>query len=85
MPYLYVDTFDTLNEGGFVSETECQRLLRDSRVAAPHREKIWSIVSGSGEVSRLGRNEFNVFLALIGLDPHYSGNLGLAPSHSWNP
>lgn len=61
VPELYIDTFDELQRGGKVQDAK--QLLRDSGIEAADQDKILSIV-GSGE---LGRGEFNVLLALIGL------------------
>ncbi|KAK5704018.1 Sorting nexin mvp1 [Elasticomyces elasticus] len=65
VPEVYVDTFDALQSNGSVSEGVCRSLLRDT---VPRAEsKIWTIVSSNGQTQDLGRNEFNVLLALIGL------------------
>jgi len=67
VPDLYVDTFDGLQSGGTVSAQECRRLLGGCQVSSGDQEKIWNIVSSNGQASSLGRSEFNVLLALIGL------------------
>ncbi|KAK5122127.1 hypothetical protein LTR85_004373 [Meristemomyces frigidus] len=67
VPDLYVDTFDSLQSGGRSGAQECQRLLGESKISRGDQDKIWSIVSSNGESSSLGRNEFSVLLALIGL------------------
>ena len=67
VPDLYIDTFDSLQSGGSISAHECRKLLSESRLSSGDQEKIWSIVSGSGQASSVGRGEFNVLLALIGL------------------
>lgn len=64
VPDLYIDTFDRLQVGGFVSSREAKKLLEESGVGGPEREKIWSIV---GQEERLGRGELSVLIALIGL------------------
>ncbi|KAI7234486.1 sorting nexin Mvp1 [Hortaea werneckii] len=67
VPDVYVDTFDNLQASGRVDEQECKRLLADSHIAQGDQERIWSTVSGDGESSSIGRSEFNVLVALIGL------------------
>ncbi|KAF7197922.1 Sorting nexin mvp1 [Pseudocercospora fuligena] len=67
VPDLYIDTFDTLQTAGNVKRDDCERLLKDSGISSADQYKIWSIVSSGGDIEQLGRNEFNVFLALIGL------------------
>ncbi|CAK4030076.1 Sorting nexin mvp1 [Lecanosticta acicola] len=64
VPDLYIDTFDRLQVGGFVSTREAKKLVDESGVGAPEREKIWSLV---GQDDRLTRGEVNVLIALIGL------------------
>ncbi|KAK4554368.1 Sorting nexin mvp1 [Recurvomyces mirabilis] len=65
VPDSYIDAFDSLQSGGHVSSHECRRVLGE--VVPAQKEKIWNIVSGNGQAQELGRNEFNVLLALIGL------------------
>jgi len=67
VPELYIDTFDSLQSSGQVKASEARELLSDSGIGAPESKKIWSIVSSKSEVNSLGRGEFNVLLALIGL------------------
>ena len=67
VPDFYIDTFDTLQTAASIKREDCYRLLKDSAISAADQSKIWSIVSGGGDSQQLGRNEFNVFLALIGL------------------
>ncbi|GIZ46415.1 hypothetical protein CKM354_000954100 [Cercospora kikuchii] len=67
VPDLYIDAFDELQTGGHVSSEAAKQLLHDCPVPDADRDSIWNIVSSNGETSRLGRGEFNVLLALIGL------------------
>ncbi|TKA29214.1 hypothetical protein B0A50_03724 [Salinomyces thailandicus] len=67
VPDGYVDVFDRLQAGGGkVEAAECQKLLGEAGIAQGDREQAWRIVSGEGS-SDLGRGEFNVLLALVGL------------------
>ncbi|KAK4541015.1 hypothetical protein LTR36_008384 [Oleoguttula mirabilis] len=67
VPDLYVDTFDSMQSGGRIEAQACQRLLGESGISRGDQDKIWRIVSSNGESSSLGRGEFSVLLALIGL------------------
>ncbi|KAK5136914.1 hypothetical protein LTR08_001421 [Meristemomyces frigidus] len=67
VPDMYVDTWDSSQSGGSVNAQECQRLLGGSDISQGDQERIWNIVSSRGESNSLGRGEFNVLLALIGL------------------
>ncbi|KAH7139144.1 sorting nexin-like protein mvp1 [Dendryphion nanum] len=73
VPDSYIDAFDTLlASGGAVGNgigTEsAKRLLADSGIAQEQQSKILEIVSQPGQESAgLGRGEFNVLFALIGL------------------
>lgn len=64
VPESYIDAFDALQQGGSVSRAECEGLVRDCGIDSADREKILQIV-GAGE--KLGRGEFNVLVALVGL------------------
>lgn len=67
VPDLYIDTFDRLQTGSTVPSADCQQLLKESGLSTGDERKIWNIVSNHGETSTLGRGEFNVLLALVGL------------------
>ena len=67
VPDLYIDTFDSWQAGGTVTAADARQLLRDSGVSSNAQDTIWAIITGRGELSSLGRSEFNVLLALIGL------------------
>lgn len=73
VPENYIDAFDTLvnvrgRSGAGISGTEAKRVLESTNLSSNEQTKILSlVVGGKGEHSSLGRNEFNVLLALIGL------------------
>jgi sorting nexin-8 len=67
VPDLYIDTFDNLQRSGVVIEGDVKRLLRESGIGSGDQDKIWNTVSSHGQSNTLGRPEFNVLLALIGL------------------
>ena len=72
VPESYTDAFDTLLdagykvEGGKVGMAGTKKLFEGSGVDATTQERILKLVTG-GQESAMGRNEFNVLLALIGL------------------
>lgn len=66
VPDAYVDAFDALSEGsGGVDPAQIRGLLASGSVGAAEQAKIIEMIGSSGEP--LGRSEFNVLLALIGL------------------
>lgn len=67
VPEAYIDRFDAMQAAGNVSGSEARRLLEQSGISGSAQQTVWEIVSGKGELSRLGRGEFNVLLALVGL------------------
>jgi sorting nexin-8 len=71
VPDFYIDTFDkTLSEdgsGGNISAAGVTKVLSAGSLGADEQSRIMSILSSGGQPSDLGRNEFNVLLALIGL------------------
>lgn len=71
-PDSYIETFDSVvredGSGGKVSPGGLMRVLAAAKLDADAQAKIMSIIApGGGEEVTLGRNEFNVFLGLIGL------------------
>lgn len=69
VPDSYIDIYDSLTKegaGGKMSSEEVGRVLSAGGVNADQANKIMSIVAPNGG-AELTRNEFNVFLALIGL------------------
>ena len=72
VPESYTDAFDTLLEAGYKAEggkvgvAGTKRLFEGSGVDATTQDRILKLVTG-GQESAMGRNEFNVLLALIGL------------------
>lgn len=67
VPDSYIDTFDSLQSSGNVSVSDARQMLRDCRISDGTQNTIWNLVSSPGESSALGRGEFNVMLALVGL------------------
>ena len=67
VPDLYVDTFDGLQRGGFVDAGDARSFLGRCAIGSGKEEKVWEIVSNRGESTRLGRGEWSVLLALVGL------------------
>lgn len=74
VPESYVDTYDALladgnRFGGGLSLSGLRKLLSDSDLGADVQGKILDIVVPNGQDSEngVGRGEFNVLLALIGL------------------
>lgn len=71
-PDSYIETFDSVvredGSAGKVSPGGLMRVLAAAKLNADAQAKIMSIIApGGGEEITLGRNEFNVFLGLIGL------------------
>lgn len=66
VPESYIDTFDDLMKDGKINPDDVGRVLSAGGVNADQANKIMSIVAPNGG-AELGRNEFNVFLALVGL------------------
>ncbi|KAL8717867.1 MAG: hypothetical protein Q9225_004936 [Loekoesia sp. 1 TL-2023] len=74
VPESYVDAFDIIHESGYgdgassITLAGARKIFEESGVDADEQDKIINIVTGGQEPSgRLGRNEFNVLVALIGL------------------
>ncbi|KAA8618898.1 AlaDh-PNT-C domain-containing protein [Pyrenophora tritici-repentis] len=72
VPDSYIDAFDALLEAGNgagngVSVDGVKKLLADSDIPAHAQNKILETVLPPGGAAELGRNEFNVVFALIGL------------------
>lgn len=74
VPESYIDAYDlVLNEGdrvgGVVGLTSVREILSSSGLSASDQAKIFNlVVSGDGDSANgLGRGQFNVLLALIGL------------------
>jgi sorting nexin-8 len=72
VPDSYIDVFDNVvrggdSVGGKISAAGVTRVLSAGRLGADEQSRIMSLISSSGQLSDLSRNEFNVLLALIGL------------------
>jgi sorting nexin-8 len=73
VPESYIDAFDAvLNDGeragANVSSGGIQKLLQGSNISPAEQTRLWTIVTPGGNYSAgLGRSQFNVLLALIGL------------------
>ena len=72
VPESYIDAFDALREtsykaeGGQIGTAGARKLLEGCGLDASGQDKILKLVTG-GQDTGLGRSEFNVLLALIGL------------------
>ncbi|KAF2863215.1 sorting nexin mvp1 [Piedraia hortae CBS 480.64] len=67
IPDAYIDRFDQLQTNGSVPAEDCRKLLEDCSLELQQEERVWKLLSDNGNVPTLGRSEFNVLLALIGL------------------
>jgi sorting nexin-8 len=72
VPDNYIDLFDNVvnggdSVGGKISAAGVTRVLSAGKLGADEQSRIMSLISSSGQLSDLSRNEFNVLLALIGL------------------
>ena len=72
VPESYIDAFDALREtnykaeGGQIRIAGAQKLFEGIGLDTSEQDRILKLVTG-GQGTGLGRNEFNVLLALIGL------------------
>jgi sorting nexin-8 len=72
VPDTYIDLFDIVlssgdNDGGKISSSGVTKVLSAGSLSADDQTKIMNIIASGGHLLSLGRNEFNVLLALIGL------------------
>ena len=72
VPESYIDAFDTIldsrhRSGSGISLEGVKTVLASSEIGSGEQEGILKLVTSSGNESELGRSEFNVLLALIGL------------------
>ena len=76
VPESYIDAYDVLGDSGYkvdggrVGSAGAKKLFEGSGLDAAEQGRILELVSGEEETS-LGRNEFNVLLALIGLSQEH--------------
>lgn len=72
VPESYIDAFDSLREteyraeNGKIKVSGARKVFEGSGIDATEQDRIVKLVSG-GQENPLGRSEFNVLLALIGL------------------
>ena len=72
VPESYIDAFDALREtnykaeGGQIDIVGVRKVFEGCGLGASEQDRILKLVTG-GQQSGIGRNEFNVLLALIGL------------------
>lgn len=72
VPESYIDTFDNMlkagdDAGGKVNPAGVAKVLSAAMLSADDQSRIMNIIAPTGRLTDLGRNEFNVLLALIGL------------------
>lgn len=71
VPDGYIETFDSAvsedGEAGKVTLSGVAKTLAAARLSADHQARIMGILAPAGSDAPIGRNEFNVLLALIGL------------------
>lgn len=72
VPDFYIDLFDSIlkgddQSGGKINPGGIVKVLSAGNLGADDQSHIMSIISSSGRLSDIGRGEFNVLLALIGL------------------
>jgi sorting nexin-8 len=72
VPDSYVDLFDNVlkggdSEGGKISSSGVNKVLSAGNLSGNDQARILSVIAPGGQVTSLGRSEFNVLLALIGL------------------
>ncbi|TVY83478.1 Sorting nexin mvp1 [Lachnellula suecica] len=72
VPDSYIDAFDSVlkgdGSGGKITPAGITKVLSAGQLGADEQSRITNLItSGGGQLQDLGRNEFNVLLALIGL------------------
>jgi sorting nexin-8 len=72
VPDSYIDLFDNVlksgdSEGGKINSSGVGKVLSAGNLSSDDQARILSLIATGGQVASLGRNEFNVLLALIGL------------------
>ena len=72
VPDSYVDIFDDMAKGadkvgGKISVNGIAKVLSAANLGADDQSRIVSVICSGAQLTDLGRNEFNVLLALIGL------------------
>jgi sorting nexin-8 len=72
VPDSYIDLFDNAlkggdSEGGKISPSGISKVLTAANLSGDDQARILNLIALGGHIASLGRNEFNVLLALIGL------------------
>jgi sorting nexin-8 len=72
VPDSYIDTFDNVvnagdGAGGKINLSGISKVLSAGKLSADDQTRIMNIIAPGGQTPTLGRSEFNVLLALIGL------------------
>ncbi|KAL9126862.1 MAG: hypothetical protein Q9217_004158 [Psora testacea] len=73
VPESYIEAYDVLGlsefkvDGGKVSIVGLRKILEGTRMEKAEQDTIIRLVTGGQDMATLGRNEVNVFLALVGL------------------
>jgi sorting nexin-8 len=71
VPDSYIDTFDNVlkvdGSGGKISPAGITKVLSAGKLGADEKSRITNLITSGGQLADLGRNEFNVLLALVGL------------------
>lgn len=72
VPGSYIDTFDALLKsedvaGSSLSVASVRKLVQSTRLTPDQQANVLGIATSNGQTSSIGRGEFNVLLALIGL------------------
>jgi sorting nexin-8 len=70
-PDSYIDIFDSIlktdGNGGKITPAGIAKVLSAGNLGADDQSRITTLITSGGQLTDLGRNEFNVLLALIGL------------------
>ena len=72
VPESYITTFDTVlssigGSGGKISADGIAKVVDAANLNAEAKDRVKNVMNHGGQLDKIGRNEFNVLLALIGL------------------
>jgi sorting nexin-8 len=70
VPDSYIETFDVVaGQAGYVDRARATQTMAAAKISADSQARVLSLVASGGDPDelQLGRNQFNVLLALIGL------------------